>query len=59
MSTQTATNLPAAPQIAPPEAGQCGILHGVSWATYEGLLLDFQDSHAAHFTYDRSERKTL
>jgi Uma2 family endonuclease len=29
------------------------ILHGVSWATYERLLADFQDSHAAHFAYDQ------
>ena len=28
-------------------------MHGVSWETYERLLSDFQDSHAAHFTYDR------
>ncbi len=32
---------------------ECVILHGVSWATYESLLADFQDSHAAHFAYDR------
>jgi Uma2 family endonuclease len=25
----------------------------VSWETYERLLADFQDSHAAHFAYDR------
>jgi len=29
------------------------ILHGVSWETYERLLADFQDSHAAHFAYDQ------
>ena len=29
------------------------ILHGVSWATYQRLLDDFKDSHAAHFAYDR------
>lgn len=28
------------------------LLHGVSWGTYEQLLYDFVDSHAAHFTYD-------
>lgn len=51
----------AQPEIAPtpdasgasPEAGQRVILHGISWETYEQLLSDFQDSHAAHFTYDR------
>lgn len=35
------------------EAGQRLILRGVSWATYERLLADFQDSHTAHFAYDR------
>jgi Uma2 family endonuclease len=39
--------------VASPEAGQRVILHGISWETYEQLLSDFQDSHAAHFTYDR------
>ena len=29
------------------------ILHGVSWETYERLLVDFAESHAAHFAYDR------
>ncbi len=29
------------------------ILRGVSWATCEGLLADFRDSHAAHFTDDQ------
>jgi Uma2 family endonuclease len=38
----------------PPEpTGQRLILHGVSWATYERLLADFHDSHAAHFAYDQ------
>ncbi len=36
--------------ISPPE--QKIILQGVSWATYEQLLADFADSHAAHFAYD-------
>jgi Uma2 family endonuclease len=36
-----------------PETGQRVILRGVSWTTYERLLADFQDSHAAHFTYDQ------
>ena len=35
------------------KTGQRVILHGISWETYEQLLSDFQDSHAAHFTYDR------
>jgi Uma2 family endonuclease len=29
------------------------ILHGVSWETYERLLADFAESHAAHFAYDQ------
>jgi len=41
---------PSSPQ---PEREQHVILHGVSWATYESLLADFQESHAAHFAYDR------
>ena len=41
------------PPVVSPETGQQVILHGVSWETYEQLLSDFQDSHAAHFTYDR------
>lgn len=53
MSTQTATNLPVTPHCFPLETGQCVILRGVSWGTYEHLLADFQDSHTAHFTYDR------
>ena len=39
--------------VLSPTTGQQIILHGVSWETYEQLLSDFQDSHAAHFTYDR------
>ena len=37
----------------PVQAEQCVILQGVSWETYERLLTDFADSHAAHFTYDQ------
>src|SRR5712691_5068211 len=37
----------------PVQAEQCVILQGVSWETYERLLSDFADSHAAHFAYDR------
>jgi Uma2 family endonuclease len=46
---------PVSPSSSSPqsEREQRVILHGVSWATYESLLADFQDSHAAHFTYDR------
>jgi Uma2 family endonuclease len=41
---------PAAPLSEP---SQRLILHGVSWATYQRLLDDFKDSHAAHFAYDQ------
>jgi Uma2 family endonuclease len=53
MQTHTETVQPLAHQASPPETGQRVILHGVSWETYERLLADFQDSHAAHFAYDR------
>jgi Uma2 family endonuclease len=59
MSIQQETVLPAAsttspsPAPSPSDRGQRVILHGVSWETYERLLADFQDSHAAHFAYDR------
>ena len=35
------------------QVAQHVILQGVSWETYTRLLADFEDSHAAHFTYDR------
>lgn len=38
---------------------QCVILQGVSWQTYECLLADFEDSHAAHFTYDQGVLEIL
>ncbi len=38
---------------------QCVILQGVSWETYERLLADFEDSHAAHLTYDRGVLEIL
>ncbi len=53
MQTAQETALPVSRRASPPEAGQRLILHGASWGTYERLLADFQDSHAAHFTYDR------
>jgi Uma2 family endonuclease len=58
MNIQQETALSAA-SVSPaasstsPEVVQRVILHGVSWETYERLLADFQDSHAAHFAYDR------
>jgi Uma2 family endonuclease len=44
---------PAEQPTLPPQISQRLILHGVSWATYQRLLDDFKDSHAAHFAYDR------
>jgi Uma2 family endonuclease len=53
MSIQAETIPPSARLVPQTESGQRIILQGVSWATYERLLADFQDSHAAHFAYDR------
>jgi Uma2 family endonuclease len=50
-STET---VPSTKQAMPlSEPSQRLVLHGVSWATYQRLLDDFKDSHAAHFAYDR------
>lgn len=53
MLTQPETAPPVTRHTQPSQTGQGVILHGVSWAAYEQLLTDFQDSHAAHFAYDR------
>jgi Uma2 family endonuclease len=53
MQTHTETDRPLVQHAPPPEAVQRVILHGVSWETYERLLADFQDNHAAHFAYDQ------
>jgi Uma2 family endonuclease len=52
MYTQTATVLPAT-QYTVSTGEQRVILHGVRWETYEHLLADCAESHAAYFTYDR------
>jgi len=44
---------------APAQEEHCIVLHGVSWATYERLLADFADSHAAHFAYDQGRLEIL
>jgi Uma2 family endonuclease len=52
---QTATEI-VSPQVhisQPSGTDRCFILSGVSWETYERLLADMQDSHAAHFAYDQ------
>ena len=50
---QTATDPLQVHPTPPHEAVQRVILPGVSWSTYEALLADLQDSHAAHFSYDQ------
>lgn len=51
MSAQP-TAIDITPQGAPWQNGQHLILRRVSWETYERLLADFQDGHAAHFADD-------
>ncbi|MGH7965954.1 MAG: Uma2 family endonuclease [Candidatus Binatia bacterium] len=53
MNTHAEAVLPAAHPASLSETGPRFILYGVSWATYERLLADFADSHAAHFAYDQ------
>lgn len=54
MQTATETTLPQVHSITQPrDPDQCILLSGVSWETYESLLADMQDSHAAHFAYDQ------
>ena len=53
MQAQAETIQPSVHPDQPPKVVQRVILHGVSWETYERLLADFQDSHAAHFAYDQ------
>ena len=53
MNAQTQTAPPVMSLRPTPDTGQRLILPGVSWATYERLLADFSDSHAAHFSYDQ------
>src|ERR671922_101249 len=59
MQARAETVPPLAHQAPPPEVPQRVILRGVSWATYERLLADFQDSHAAHFAYDRGRLEIM
>ena len=53
MSVQTGITQTPSVSAMSPKKGQQIILRGVRWETYEQLVSDFQDSHAAHFTYDR------
>ncbi len=52
---KTATQI-ASPQVhggQPSGPDHRILLSGVRWETYESLLADMQDSHVAHFAYDR------
>ncbi|MGE0820833.1 MAG: Uma2 family endonuclease [Candidatus Binatia bacterium] len=53
MHTATEMVPPAGHRAPLSEPTQRLILRGVSWATYQQLLDDFKESHAAHFAYDR------
>ena len=59
MQTHTETALPLVSQALLSEVPQHVILRGVSWETYERLLADFQDSHAAHFAYDQGRLEIM
>lgn len=67
MGTQTTieTTLPVQLPEAPTreerwvEGNHRIILHGISWETYEHLLNDMGDSHAAHFAYDQGELEIM
>ncbi len=50
-ATQAASSQVHGGQPSGPD--HCILLPGVRWETYESLLADMQDSHAAHFAYDR------
>jgi hypothetical protein len=53
MQTPTQTASPQVHAVQPSGPDHCILLSGVRWETYESLLTDMQDSHAAHFAYDR------
>ncbi len=52
---------PEPPSGDPPrfDSGTRIILHGISWETYERLLDEMDDSHAAHFAYDQGELEIM
>ena len=53
MPTATQTASPQVHGGQPSSPDHCILLPGVRWETYESLLADMQDSHAAHFAYDQ------
>ena len=53
MQTAMNTALPEV-QLTPPRGpDHCILLSGIGWETYERLLADMGDSHAARFAYDQ------
>ena len=57
-ATETApSQIHSLPQ--PRDSDRCILLSGVSWETYEALLADMGDSHAAHFAYDQGELEIM
>ena len=53
MQTATQTASPQVHAVQPSGPDHCILLPGIRWETYESLLADMQDSHAAQFAYDR------
>jgi Uma2 family endonuclease len=58
---QTATNITEVESPATPSRGpdHCILLSGICWETYEQLLADMGDSHAARFAYDEGELEIM
>lgn len=59
MRTDTETTQATMQDMHAVETVSCVVLHGVSWETYERLLMDFTDSHAVHFTFDRGNLEIM
>jgi Uma2 family endonuclease len=53
MQTATNTAVSEVQPIPPRGPDHCILLSGVAWETYERLLADMGDSHAARFAYDQ------
>ncbi|MGH8604328.1 MAG: hypothetical protein ACREXR_16590, partial [Gammaproteobacteria bacterium] len=56
MQTATETASPQVHTSQPSGTDRCFILSGVSWETYERLLADMQDNHAARFASEQLKR---
>ncbi len=52
---QTATQTASPHAVHPSGMDHRILLSGVRWETYESLLADMQDSHAAHFAMAKSD----